>query len=408
MNLALVLFVVSCCITSLGYAAEISSSSDDYIWQERFAQRLKLANTGVAEAQFNVGEMYEKGSGIPSSMISALIWFELAAKQNHQKAQFKVAYMYYRGEGVAANPAKAFQLMGPLAKNGYVRAQFYVGLMHETGAGTPRDMVQAQLWYSRAAAGGNSTAAEILADTKRFPAQLVQSEAIRPEPIPQPPKNLPDVKRVPAQARALPAPNTSPIILHPPLANMSPITEALRGEVTRGAQIALGSERPAERVDLFPAPPTSVAGLHPAIQMSPTPYSALAKGNWVSQANLPVEFLPSQLTACELSNDGAIACVSKYLVKTIGESEIGYQTLATVYAAHSAGDFKITYRNNIVKITRRSDSKNATEPGGADKNIKLGLQETEHRLDCKFENERTIQCVKNQTQKMTITNSTAL
>ena len=407
MNLIPALFVVSCCITSMGYAAEISSSSDDYIWQERFAQRLKLANTGIAEAQFNIGEMYEKGSGIPSNTYSAFIWFELAAKQNHQKAQFKVAYMYYRGEGVPANPAKAFQLMASLAKNSYVRAQFYVGLMHETGSGTPRDMAQAQLWYSRAAKGGNTTAAEILADTKRFPAQLVQSETVRTEPISQPPKNLPDVKRTPTQASAPLAPNTSPIILNSPLANMSPITEALRSEVTRGAQIALGGERP-ERLDMFPAPPTSVAGLHPAIQMNPTPYSALAKGNWVSQANLPVEFLPSQLTACELSNDGAIACVSKYLVRTIGESEIGYQTLATVYAAHSTGDFKITYRNNIVKITRRSDSKNATEPGSADKNIKLGLQETEHRLDCKFENERTIQCVKNQTQKMTITNSTAL
>lgn len=413
MNLVPALFVVTCSITSIGYAAEISSSSDDYIWQERFAQRLKLANTGVAEAQFNVGEMYEKGSGIPLDMSIAFTWFELAAKQNHQKAQFKVAYMYYRGEGVTANPAKAFQLMGALAKNGYVRAQFYVALMHETGAGTPRDMAQAHLWYSRAAAGGNSTAAEILTDTKRFPTQLAQNEIPPSGHVSQPAKNvLPDIKRTPAQSGAPLTSNASPIILNPPLANMSPITDALRSEVTRGAQIALGAGPSAERLDLFPAPLTSVAGLQPAIRMNPVPYTALASGNWVSQANSPVEFLPSQLTSCELSNDGVIACVSKYLVKTIGESEIGYQTLATVYAAHSTGDFKITYRNNIVKITRRSNSKNAAEfenlDKNADKNIKLGLQQTEHRLDCKFENEQTIQCVKNQTQKITITNSTAL
>ena len=404
MNTIPVLFVISCLISTMLYAAEANSAEEDYIWQERFTERMELARTGSAEAQFNIGEMYEKGSGVPANMKSAFTWFELAAQQNHQKAQYKIAYMYYRGEGVDANPAKAFQLMDRLAKIGYARAQYYLASMYETGAGTPRNLDYAQLWYSRAANGGYTLAAEALADKKRFPVQPPQIETARAEPASEQPKNIPNVK-APAPAGAPVVQNTFPALNSPTVKNNS-IAAALRNEAERGTQIALGL-RPTHLN--FPAQPlTAIAGLQPVIQMPTTPYSVLTTGNWVSQTNLPVEFLPSKLTSCEPNNENAIECVSKELVRTIGDSEIGYKTQATVYAVQPTGEFKITYRNNIVKINRRRDGKKSTEPSDTDKGIKLGLQETEHYLECKLENERTIQCVKNHMQKITISNQVAL
>jgi len=405
MNTIPALFVVTCVLSSTLYGAEVNIVAEDYVWRERFDERMELARAGNAEAQFNVGEMFEKGSGVAANMQNAFTWFELAAKQEHQKAQYKIAYMYYRGEGVDANPAKAFQLMDPLAKIGYARAQYYLALMHETGAGTTRNVDHAYLWYSRAAAGGYTLAAEALADKKRFPAQRTQIETARAELAREQPKNIPNLK---VPAGTTPVQNTLPNLNSPVVKNDS-IAAALRDEAARGAQLALGLRSAAAHLDL-PAPLlTTVAGLQSAIQMQPpTVYSALTNGNWVSQTNLPVEFLPSKLTSCEPSDDRSIACVSKELVRSLGAAEIGYKTQATVYALQPTGEFKVIYRNNILKINRRHDGKSTTQPAGTDMGIKLGLQETEHYLECKLENERTIQCVKNQTQKITLSNQSAL
>ncbi|MBI3776927.1 MAG: sel1 repeat family protein [Gammaproteobacteria bacterium] len=401
MNIYPTLFVFSCLVVSTLPAAEVNSVAEDYIWQERYKGRMELARGGDAEAQFNIGEMFEKGSGVHADLIKAFTWYEQAANQNHQKAQFKVAYMYYRGDGVTANPAKAFQLMIPLAKYGYVRAQYYLALMYETGAGTTRNMEQAQLWYSRAAVGGYAPAEQALADNKRFPIQQrAPLEIARTEQANTPSKTASNIKSpAPADTRLT---ENIPSNLSSPITKNDPIATALRNEAARGAQIALGLN--ASNMIHIPMPPsTAVAGLQPIIQMQPTTYSILANGNWVSQLNMPVEFLPSKLTTCEPSNETAIECTSKELVRAIGDSEIGYLTQATVYAVQPSGEFKVTYRNNIVKINRRRESKTATEPVG----IKLGLQDTEHHLECKLENEWSIQCVKNQTQKITLTKQTA-
>jgi hypothetical protein len=393
-------------MSSTLYAADISTVADDYVWKERFAERMELAGAGNAEAQYNVGEMYEKGSGVLANLKSAFNWFELAANQNHQKAQYKIAYMYYRGEGVETNPTKAFQLMDPLAKIGYARAQHYLALMYETGVGTTRNLGHAQLWYSRAAAGGYAPAVAALADKKRFSEPRSQIETARAEPTREQSKKISNIK-APASAGApltkTPLPNVTL-----PISKNDSIAAALQSEAARGAQIALGLGDSTSHHNL-PLPSfTAVAGIQPAIQMQPTIYSSLAHTNWVSQSNLPVEFLPSKFTACESSNEKNIECVSKELFRVLGDSEIGYKTQATVYAVQPTGEFKISYRNNIVKINRRRDGKDSQKTEDADQGIKLGLQETEHHLECKLENERTIQCVKNKTQKITITRQTAL
>ena len=400
MNAIPALLVVFCVLSSPIYAADIKSATEDYIWQERFAERMELALTGSAEAQFNVGEMYEKGSGVPANMKSAFTWFELAAKQDHQKAQYKVAYMYFRGEGVDANPAKAFQMMDRLAKIGYARAQYYLALMYETGVGTVRNLDHAQLWYNRASASGYAAATEALSDKKRFPAPPAQIETARAAAVPEPLNTASAVKAV--------APSGSTLLPNLPLpgfnssaAKNDSIASVLRDEVERGTQIALGLGLGSHASHLT-MPLATIAGLQPIIQQ-PTVYSALVNGNWVSQTNLPVEFLPSKLTSCEPRDEKALECVSKELVRMIGEAEIGYKTEATIYAVQPTGEFKISYRNNILKINRHPNSKATTVP-----EIQLGLQETEHHLDCKLENDWTIQCLKNHTQKIKLSNQVAM
>lgn len=122
---------------------------DDYVWQDRFKAQIVGAERGNVEAQYDVGEMYEKGSGVATDIKKAFAWYEKSAEQGHIKAQFKVAYMYYKGQGVTTNISKAFNLMEKPANEGNVRAQYYLAQMFAKGEGVKSDFDEAFTWYSR-------------------------------------------------------------------------------------------------------------------------------------------------------------------------------------------------------------------------------------------------------------------
>jgi TPR repeat protein len=57
-----------------------------------FNSQMKLANKGDAEAQFNVGEMYEVGFGVKQDKKQARYWISRSADQKHEAAGFKLLY----------------------------------------------------------------------------------------------------------------------------------------------------------------------------------------------------------------------------------------------------------------------------------------------------------------------------
>src|ERR1044072_4009951 len=46
-----------------------------------------LAEKGDADAQYNMGQAYKLGRGVPSDLKLAQTWYEKAAQQGHQPAQ---------------------------------------------------------------------------------------------------------------------------------------------------------------------------------------------------------------------------------------------------------------------------------------------------------------------------------
>ena len=64
---------------------------------------LKLARAGAAEAQNNVGHLYEEGYGVSQSYAEAMVWYRQAADQELAEAQHNVGMLYYHGYGVAQN-----------------------------------------------------------------------------------------------------------------------------------------------------------------------------------------------------------------------------------------------------------------------------------------------------------------
>ena len=68
---------------------------------------LPLANQGDPVAQTYVGEIYEKGLGVPPEYSLAANWYNKAAEQNYARAQLNLGALYEKGLGVPKDKAKA-------------------------------------------------------------------------------------------------------------------------------------------------------------------------------------------------------------------------------------------------------------------------------------------------------------
>ncbi len=68
---------------------------------------LPQAKTGDAEAQFYVGQIFEKGLGATADYASAASWYSKAAEQDYGPAQISLGYLYEVGLGVEADEVAA-------------------------------------------------------------------------------------------------------------------------------------------------------------------------------------------------------------------------------------------------------------------------------------------------------------
>ena len=60
----------------------------------------KAADQGIAYAQYNLGNMYDEGKGIEQNDKEAVKWYRKAADQGFANAQTNLGWKYYNGEGV--------------------------------------------------------------------------------------------------------------------------------------------------------------------------------------------------------------------------------------------------------------------------------------------------------------------
>ena len=77
-----------------------------------------LAKQGNANAQFNLGLMYEKGQGVPQDYKTAVKWYRLAAEQGHANAQSNLGVKYAFGVGVLKDYVYAHMWGNIAATNG--------------------------------------------------------------------------------------------------------------------------------------------------------------------------------------------------------------------------------------------------------------------------------------------------
>ena len=144
---------------------------------------LPVAEQGHADAQYNLGSMYDEGQGVPRDAAEAAKWHRKAAVQGHADAQLSLALMYSYGDGVPQDYTKAAKWYRLAAEQGRARAQYILGIMYVKGQGVPQDYFQAHMWWNLAAALGLEVGRkdrDLLAE-KMTPADISEAQRLARE-----------------------------------------------------------------------------------------------------------------------------------------------------------------------------------------------------------------------------------
>jgi len=119
----------------------------------------KAAERGNADAQNELGHLYQFGLGVEKDNAQALQWFRKAADQGNPGGQANLGWMYQYGLGVTQDNSQAFQLYQKSAlSGGGSPAETRLAFMYENGLGVKQDYNQALSWYRKAADQGNPRA----------------------------------------------------------------------------------------------------------------------------------------------------------------------------------------------------------------------------------------------------------
>ena len=73
-----------------------------------FAATKKVAESGDAVAQYNLGVMHYDGEGVPQDDAEAVKWYRLAADQGLAVAQENLGFMYRDGQGVPQDDVETY------------------------------------------------------------------------------------------------------------------------------------------------------------------------------------------------------------------------------------------------------------------------------------------------------------
>jgi len=125
------------------------------LWQAgNFAGAVKewraLADKGDADAQFNLGQAYKLGRGVPADLGTAQSWYEKAAAKGHGQAQANLGLILFQ----KGDRAKAMPWLRKAADEGDPRAQYVLGTALFNGDLVQKDWPRAYALTQLAAAQG--------------------------------------------------------------------------------------------------------------------------------------------------------------------------------------------------------------------------------------------------------------
>jgi TPR repeat protein len=164
---AAALFLLGANASVSAVATDVKAGVDRWMrgdYAGAIAQWRPLAEAGNADAQFNLGQAYKLGRGVPVNAALAQSWYQKAARQGHEQAQVNVGLLLYNG----GRRQEALPWIRKGAELGDPRAQYILGTELFNGDLVAKDWPRAYALMLRAADGGVPPAADNLKAMERF------------------------------------------------------------------------------------------------------------------------------------------------------------------------------------------------------------------------------------------------
>ena len=142
-----------------------------------------FAEQGDAMAQFNLGNRYADGRGVPQDYKEAVRWLRLAAEQGLAIAQSNLGFMYAKELGVSQDFKEAIRWLRLAAEQGDAIAHGGLGAMYILGKGVIKDFVYAHMWLNISSMNGNDKSVELRDDIEKnmTPSQIEEAQRLARE-----------------------------------------------------------------------------------------------------------------------------------------------------------------------------------------------------------------------------------
>ena len=149
---------------------------------------LTVAGGSAAGAEDGENQAADAGSETMDAAYQALrnqeydiaydLFYSLAGQDN-ALAQYEIGVLYHRGSGVDPDVARAARWYASAAELGHAEAQYRLGNMYMMGEGVPQSDTEAIHWYEKAAQQGHKDAADNLASLRRISTAKTREELER-------------------------------------------------------------------------------------------------------------------------------------------------------------------------------------------------------------------------------------
>lgn len=122
-----------------------------------FEKLLRDAESGQADVQYQLGDIYAKGEIVPRDKDKAVEWYSRAANLGHADAQLVLGYIYGNDDARRDKKESAKWFL-KAAEQGIAEAQLKIGKMYYNGDGVSQNKQEAAQWFRRSAEQGNCKA----------------------------------------------------------------------------------------------------------------------------------------------------------------------------------------------------------------------------------------------------------
>jgi hypothetical protein len=180
-----------CLIAASAHAPDLLAQTPD------IAGLTQQANSGNAEAQYQLADAYLNGKGVTKDSRQGVEWLKKAAASDHPGAQLSLAYMYLKGgeQNIPKDPAQGLRWLQKAADHGYAPAEYNLALLYrdgDAGTGIPRNPREAATLFRKAARQPGSiksqAALQEMLQKKLISEQEANWHAPEPTPSSQPSK----------------------------------------------------------------------------------------------------------------------------------------------------------------------------------------------------------------------------